>query len=288
MLCKDRLGNVVIGEGSQDRILKKMYGSIPGRAFLHIFTKPIISKAVGMFLSTGLSSRLIPYFIKAGKIDMSEYVSREYSSFNDFFTREIKKNARPVDSDEKALISPADGRISVYKTDENSVFKIKDSYYTVESITRSKAAAKKYMNGYCVIIRLCVDNYHRYCYIDNGILGKSKYINGVLHTVNPYALKHYDIYRENSRECTILHTEHFGDVMQIEVGALMVGKIKNIHTQGTLFKKGSEKGMFEYGGSTIVLLIENNKAVIDGDLMQNTLEGYETKINMGEKIGKSK
>lgn len=288
MLCKDRLGNVVIGEGSQDRILKKMYGSIPGRAFLHIFTKPIISKAVGMFLSTGLSSRLIPYFIKAGKIDMSEYVSREYSSFNDFFTREIKKNARPADSDEQALISPADGRISVYKTDENSVFKIKDSYYTVESITRSKAAAKKYMNGYCVIIRLCVDNYHRYCYIDNGILGKSKYINGVLHTVNPYALKHYDIYRENSRECTILHTEHFGDVMQIEVGALMVGKIKNIHKQGTLFKKGSEKGMFEYGGSTIVLLIENNKAVIDGDLMQNTLDGYETKINMGEKIGKSK
>ena len=67
MLCKDRLGNVVIGEGSQDRILKKMYGSIPGRAFLHIFTKPIISKAVGMFLSTGLTSRLIPYFIKGGK-----------------------------------------------------------------------------------------------------------------------------------------------------------------------------------------------------------------------------
>ena len=146
----------------------------------------------------------------------------------------------------------------------------------------------RYNNGNCEIISLCVDNYHRYCYIDNGVLGKTKFMEGVLHTVNPEALKHYDIYKENSRECSILHTENFGSVMQIEVGALMVGKIKNIHTTGRAFNKGDEKGYFEFGGSTIVLFIEKDKVDIDDDLIQNTLEGYETAVKMGERIGMRK
>lgn len=285
MLCKDRFGNVVIGENSQDNLLKKLYGSVPGRAFLHVLTKPFISRVIGKLLSTGLSAKIVPYFIKSNNIDMSEYIERSYVSFNDFFTREIDTAYRPVNMDENVLISPADGRVSAYKIDENSVFKIKDSYYTVESMTKSPNAAKRYMNGYCVIIRLCVDNYHRYCYPDNGVQGKSKFIEGVLHTVNPEALSYYDIYKENSRECTILHTENFGNVMQIEVGALMVGKIKNSHTKGTAFVKGSEKGMFEFGGSTVVMLIEKDKVNIDEDLIKNTMEGFETAVKMGECIG---
>ncbi len=285
MLCKDRLGTVVIGENSQDGLLKKLYGSFLGRSFLWVLTKPFISKIAGNILSTKISSMIVKSFIDSNSIDMSEYVERSYASFNDFFTREIKPECRPVNMDANVLISPADGRVSAYKIDENSIFKIKDSYYTVESMTKSPAAASRYMNGYCVIIRLCVDNYHRYCYADNGKLGKSKFINGVLHTVNPEALNYYDIYKENSRECTILHTEHFGNIMQIEVGALMVGKIKNNHIKGTSFTKGSEKGMFEFGGSTVVLLIEKDKVIIDEDLIKNTDEGFETSVKMGEQIG---
>lgn len=285
MLCKDRHGNVVIGENSQDNLLKLLYGSVPGRLFLRVLTRPFISGIVGDILNTKLSCGLIQPFIRANDIDMSEYDECEYNSYNEFFTRDIKKSARPVDMDENVLISPSDGRVSAYRIDENSVFRIKDSYYTVQSITNSRAAAERYMNGYCVIVRLCVDNYHRYCYIDNGVLGKTSFIDGVLHTVNPEALAHYDIYKENCRECSILHTEHFGNVMQIEVGALFVGKIKNHHTFGTRFCKGDEKGLFEFGGSTVVLFIEKDKVIIDEDLLLNTENGYETAVKMGEHIG---
>ncbi len=287
MLCKDRQGNTVFGENSQDNFLKLLYGNVIGRSFLRLITKPIVSRVIGNILSTKASCLLINPFIKSNGLDMSDYYERSYCSYNDFFTRELISDARPINQAKNVLITPADGRISVYKIDEDSVFSIKNSYYTVESMLNSKKYAKKYHGGYCVITRLCVDNFHRYCYPDNGIQGKTKFINGVLHTVNPEALNHYNIYKENCRECTLLHTENFGDIMQIEVGALMVGKIKNHHSCGKVFNKGDEKGMFEFGGSTVVMLIEKDKVRIDADLIQNSNEGFETYVKMGECIGKS-
>ena len=151
-------------------------------------------------------------------------------------------------------------------------------------LVKNKKLASKYKNGYCLIFRLCVDDYHRYCYIDNGNKTSNKFINGVLYTVRPVVLGNYNIYKENSREYTILKTENFGDVVHIEVGATIVGRIKNHHEEYT-FKKGEEKGMFEFGGSTIVLLIEKNRVTIDKEILDNTKQGYETVVKYGEKIG---
>ena len=135
-----------------------------------------------------------------------------------------------------------------------------------------------------MIFRLEVDDYHRYCYIDRGFKHKNIHINGELHTVNPIALKNCNIYKRNSREYTVLHTKNFGDVTQVEVGAMMVGKILNHH--GCYhFEKGEEKGMFLFGGSTIVLLVEKNKIIPCAELLENTAQGFETVVKMGEKIG---
>ena len=216
---------------------------------------------------------------------MSDYTERAYVSFNDFFTRDLKPGKRFINRDKEVLISPSDGRVSVYEIDDNMTFNIKDSYYTIESLTHSKKAANYYKGGTCVIIRLCVDNYHRYCYIDNGYKTTNKFIEGVLHTVNPVACEYYDIYNENSRECSLLHTENFGKVMQIEAGALMVGKIVN-YDQVACIHRGDEKGKFEFGGSTIVLLFKKDTVDIDDDLIENTKNGYETAVKMGERIGK--
>lgn len=285
MLCKNRHGDVVIGENSQDNLLKLLYGNILGRFFLHLAIRPVVSKVVGNILSTKISCKLIEPFIKSNNIDMSQYIQCDYSSYNDFFTRKIRPDCRPICMEKNILISPCDGRVSAFEIDENSVFSIKGSFYTVESITGSLKSANHYKGGYCVIIRLCVDNYHRYAYPDNGIQGTSKFIPGVLHTVNPEALAHYDIYKENSRECTVLHTENFGKIMFIEVGALLVGKIKNIYTKGYEFSKGDEKGLFEFGGSTVVMLIEKDRVKLDKDILENTLEGFETAVKLGEQIG---
>ena len=74
-----------------------------------------------------------------------------------------------------------------------------------------------------------------------------------------------------------------GDVVQIEVGALLVGAIRNNHSES--FSKGDEKGYFEYGGSTIILLVENDVVDIDNDILENSKKGIETKVTIGEKIG---
>lgn len=284
MNCKDRNGKVVAFDNGQDKLLGNIYGSVAGRSLLKVITLPVISKIAGFLLDTKFSCILIKSFIKNNNINMDEYVKRDYKSYNDFFTREVKPELRPIDNRSEVLISPSDGRVSVYDINDDSVFTIKNTKYTVESITQSKKAAEIYKGGKFVIVRLCVDNYHRYCYLDNGRKTKNKFIPGVLHTVNPIANDYFDIYKENSRECSVLYTENFGRVMQIEVGALMVGRIKN-HDESGIITKGSEKGMFEFGGSTICLLFEKDTVKIDDDLINNTIEGYETAVKMGEHIG---
>lgn len=139
-----------------------------------------------------------------------------------------------------------------------------------------------------MIFRLCVDDYHRYCYIDNGIQTDNVHIKGELHTVNPIALEKYNIYKRNSREFTILHTDNFGDVVQIEVGAMLVGRIKNHHRNVYRFRKGEEKGMFEYGGSTVVLLFEKDMIEVNSGILENSAKGLETIVKYGAKIGRKK
>ena len=73
-------------------------------------------------------------------------------------------------------------------------------------------------------------------------------------------------------------------MVTMEVGALMVGKIVN-HQKSGLFSKGQEKGYFRFGGSTIVLLFRKDTIEIDRDILQNSIDGIETMVQYGEKIG---
>lgn len=258
-----------------------------GRLFLKVATLPTISKIAGWFMDQKISSFAINRFVKKNNIDVKEYEERKYTSYNDFFTRKIKDGCRKIDMKKNILISPCDSKLTAYEINDKSIFKIKDSYYKVEDLVKNKNLAKKYKDGYCLIFRLCVDDYHRYCYIDNGTKTKNTFINGVLYTVRPIALENYNIYKENSREYTILKTDNFGDVVHIEVGATIVGRIKNHHEEYS-FTKGEEKGMFEFGGSTIVLLIAKDKVILDQEILDNSQQGYETVVKIGEKIGVKK
>ncbi len=261
-----------------------LYRNRIGRFFLKIITLPTISKIAGWFMDKKISAFAIKRFVKKNNIDIDEYEERKYTSYNDFFTRKIKSECRKFDMNKNSLISPCDSKLTVYSIDDKSIFKIKNSYYRVEDLLKDKSLAKKYKDGYCLIFRLCIDDYHRYCYIDDGSKNENKFIKGVLYTVRPIALENYNIYKENSREYTTLKTKNFGDVIHIEVGATIVGRIKNHHEKYS-FSKGEEKGMFEFGGSTIVLLIEKDKVTIDKEILDNTSQGYETVVKIGEKIG---
>ena len=139
-----------------------------------------------------------------------------------------------------------------------------------------------------MILRLTVDDYHHYCYVADGEKSPEVKIPGVFHTVNPVANDVCQIYHENTREYCLLKTEQFGTITMMEVGAMMVGKITNLQPGACEVKKGEEKGYFEFGGSTIVLLLQHGRVRMDSDLIENSENGYETIVRMGERIGKCK
>ena len=200
-------------------ILKFLYNTVPGRAVLKVITSPTISKIGGAYMDSKLSTIHINGFIKNNHIDMSQYEKAKYKSFNEFFTRKILPEKRPVCKDEDALISPCDGRLSAYHIDSDSRFYIKKSRYSIQDLLQGSKAAVDYNGGICLILRLCVDDYHRYGNIDDGVILENKYIRGKLHTVRPIAVNRYPVFVQNSREYTIIKTKNFGRVAQIEVGA---------------------------------------------------------------------
>lgn len=265
-------------------ILRFLYNTVPGRMVLKIITSPTISRIGGAYMDCRVSKIHIKGFIKNNNIDMTQYEKAKYGCFNDCFTRKIKKEMRPINMEENAFIAPCDGRLSAYHISENSDFYIKKSYYSVADLIKNSKKTPDFNGGVCLVFRLCVDDYHRYGYVDDGKIVENNYVPGVLHTVRPIALNRYPVFVQNSREYSVIETNNFGTIAQIEVGALMIGKIKN-HQKSGLVKKGCEKGMFLYGGSTIVVLLEKDKVDIDEKYFRNTANDIETKVKFGSTIG---
>ena len=260
--------------------IKFLYTSIPGRIILKLITNRFVSKMIGMYMNSRLSIKRINKTIKENNIDMSLYENKEYTSYNDFFTR--YKDNLDFDMNEDDFVSPADSKLLAIKLNNKSSFDIKGSIYTLSDIVKEDLT-KKYKNGYALIFRLEVTDYHRYHFIDDGTLDEYKYIKGKLNTVQPIAYNK-KIFHTNCREYTTLHTKNFGEIIEVDVGALCVGKIVN-NKSVKEFKKGDEKGHFEFGGSTIILFVQDNKVIIDNDILLNSALGKETVVSCGEKIG---
>lgn len=286
MDCKDRKGNIIYTDDGQDKFLEKLYGSACGRFLLRFLILPQISKFGGFLLSRSISRIAINPFIRRNEIDMTQYESRKFRSYNDFFTRKIRPECRPCDREETHLIAPCDSRLTVYPITEDSRFTIKNTEYTMESLLRDGCAAREYEGGQLLLFRLTVQDYHRYCYPDSGRLSKIHKIPGVFHTVNPVANDYFPIYKENTRHYCYLESPVFGRMLMMEVGALLVGKICN-YEEDCLAYRGREKGRFDFGGSTIILCLPKGSAVIDSDILSNTKAGFETRVKYGEKIGVS-
>lgn len=277
-LKKDELYDIEISSSQ-----KFLYNTIPGRIILKLIYNRFISNIVGFFLNLRISKPLIKKYITKYDIDMNLYKEKNYTSFNDFFKRELKEINKTNNKND--FISICDSKISIYKIEKDLILNIKNSKYTLEELIKDKIN-KDYENGYCLIYRLEPKDYHHYIFNDDGKILSKKRINGKLHTVNPIVYEKYQVFTENKREVTILKTENFSEIIQIEVGALCVGKIKNRDVKE--FKRYDEKGYFEFGGSTIIQLIKNNQIEIDKELIENTKNDIETQVTIGTVIGGKK
>lgn len=261
--------------------LYRLYHSPAGRSLLKILTAPPLSRAAGAFLDTRASVCLIRPFVSHANICLSDYEQRSFHSFNDFFTRRLAPGVRTVDHTPDALIAPCDGNLSIYPIREGMVVPVKGVPYSIAGLLRSKALADRLEGGLCLVFRLCVDHYHRYAFFDTGRLLRRYQIPGILHTVRPVALEARPVFVENTRAVSLMQTDHFGQAVQVEVGAMLVGRIHN-HAGITHFARGDEKGYFEYGGSTVVLLLQRDACIMDARF---PLSGAERPVRFGEAIG---
>lgn len=279
-----RDGTFVETYDGEKTAIEFLYGNPVGRRLLSFLVQPWVSNTAGFFLDSGVSRFLIGPFVRKNSLDLSDYPLRRYRSFNDFFTRRIVPEKRPIDMDEKHLISPCDGKLTVFPLKEDAVFTIKGCAYTLKTLLKSEELSDRYQGGWGILLRLTVDDYHRYIYPVSGAKSGNCRIPGVYHTVNPRAAQLCPIYQENTREYTVISSDVFGEVLMMEVGAMLVGRISNHHGACSV-ERGQEKGNFEFGGSSIVLLMEPGRYRPDPDLIENSEKGFETVIRQGERIG---
>lgn len=279
------------------KALELLYGDdwlskLFGWPLLHFFAKfPLWSWVYGLWQKAPWSKRKIQPFIKDFELDPSEFLKDPslYLSFNDFFVRKLKPQTRPIAAGKKQAVLPADARYLVYPhIKEAEGFVVKGQKFDLSTLLDDSELAKKYCNGTMVMARLCPSDYHRYHFPCDCIPGQTKFINGWLYSVNPIALKkNIEIFTQNKRAYCVLETEYFGDVIYMEVGATNVGTIHQTYTPYVPVAKGDEVGYFSFGASSLILLFEEGKILLDKDLIEATKNGFEIRGLMGQSMGVS-
>ena len=277
--------------------LKFFYSPKKCRSFFSKILLPIFTKFPGFsawyasLQKTSLSRRKILPFVEKYKINLEDFVEpiESYRSFNSFFCRKIRPEAREIDKRENVAIMPADGRYLVFPNLSKATrYFIKGQKLSLVDLTGSEELAKKYEEGSMVIARLCPTDYHRFHFPFHCKPKNTIYLEGDLYSVNPLALrKKIDILSTNRKMITPLETELFGDVLYIEVGATAVGSIKQTFQLDKMAQKGEEKGYFEFGGSTVILLFEKDRIAFDEDLIEFSNQSLEVRAFFGESLGKA-
>lgn len=272
--------------------LRFAYNTPPGRLLTWAcFARPWFSRLFGWQMKRCGSVRKIRPFIEKYGLDTDDFAQPvdEFDSFNEFFIRELKWGARPVDSDPAAVVFPADGRHMGWQVlgEEDRVF-IKGQQWDLAGLLDGDTElVRRYTGGSMVLSRLCPVDYHHFHYPAGGQVRGLRWMGSALYSVSPIALrKRLSYFWQNKRCMTLIDTEQAGLVCFMEVGATNVGSIHHREAaQGKRVKKGDPKGWFEFGGSSVVTLFEPGRIVLDEDLRARTEEGVELYARVGDRMG---
>lgn len=253
---------------------------------------PFFSALYGFFQKLPFSKRKIVPFIKTYQVDASEFLKpiNQFTSFNDFFIRKLKPEARPIALKKEVAIIPADGRYYFYQNiEEADGFIVKGKKFSLSTLLHNSNLASQFSGASMVMARLCPSDYHRFHFPIDCIPSSSKLINGYLYSVNPISIhQNIHIFTENKRMLCLLKNELFGDVLYLEIGATNVGSIRQTYVPHVPQEKGAEKGYFEFGASALVLLFQRDRIVFDNDLVAATQKELEIHCLMGQSMGEIK
>lgn len=261
-----------------NRAMTFFYGTAAGRVMMQAMLRSGAPRLMAAYMHSRLSKRMVHRYIRRYQIPMEAFHGQKYRNFASFFIRE--KLCPIEDGDPSHLLSPCDGLLSAFPIEENGSFAIKGSHYRLCDLVDDAALAEQYRGGLCLIFRLRASDYHRYAFAADGYIGPSHYIEGQLHSVQPIACEKYPVYRLNRRCWHLLETEEFGPMIQIEVGAMAVGGIVT-EIENARISRGQEMGHFELCGSTIVLLIQKDRAELRQELWDALRERSEIEVRRG-------
>jgi phosphatidylserine decarboxylase len=272
----------------QQMFLSFLYSTNAGYFVKKLMTNGFVNRITRSYYTSRLSKRLIPSFVKKYNINEAEMEKsiNEYQSFNDFFIRKLRPDARTINHDTSIITSPADSKILIFSpiTNETSFF-VKEVTCNLASLLQDPELAQEYEGGTLILLRLAPNDYHRFHFPVDCIPTSTTQIDGIYESVNPIAYKNgYQPLLLNKREVIRLETNNVSDILLIPVGALCVGTIVKTFDCGTNYRKGDEAGYFEFGGSTVVLLFKPNTISVDPEILERSVQGIETAVRVGEQI----
>lgn len=277
----------VYGEAS----LRWAYGTPLGRLALAAFVKrPAFSAWFGRRMSRPASrARIVPFIERYG-LDTAEFAASPgaFGSFNEFFHRRLKPEARPIEPDDDAVVFPADGRhLGFARAAETGGVFVKGQRFDLPELLGDGALAARYAEGPLVLSRLCPVDYHRFHFPAAGTPGEVRRTGGPLFSVSPLALRRNLAYLwTNKRTLTRLATRDFGTVLLMEIGATCVGSIIQTHQPGAPVAKGAEKGYFAFGGSSTITLFEPGAVCLAADLLEHSAGQTELYARIGSVMGR--
>ena len=249
-------------------------------AYQYIIPKHLISRLVGRLAEskTGWLKRMfINWFAEKYQVNMAEAAIEDlnqYACFNDFFTRELKPDARPIDTTFD-MMCPVDGEVSqLGPIEQDDIFQAKGHTYNLATLLGDESHAKDYENGAFATLYLSPKDYHRiHCPVDAELIGMT-YIPGDLFSVNQVTARTIpNLFARNERLVVYLKTEH-GPLAMVFVGATIVASIETVWSgivtppvgpsihhwsyvdQNISFKQNDELGRFRLG-STVVMVAPN-------------------------------
>lgn len=272
-----------------EAFLRWAYGNPLGRLTVELAVKRAwFSRWYGWRMNRPSSRSKVEPFIEAYGLDPSEFAApvASFASFNEFFYRKLKPEARPVDADPKVAVFPADGRhLAVPDVNAARDFYIKGQRFDMAAFLGDAAMAEEFAGGAMLISRLCPVDYHRYHFPVTGEASAPVPTKGPLYSVSPLALRRsLAILWENKRVRTVIESPVFGKVVVMEIGATCVGSIHSTFKPGPV-EKGQEKGYFSFGGSCVVTLFQAGRIRFDGDLLEHSEQSTEVYAKVGERCG---
>jgi phosphatidylserine decarboxylase len=252
------------------------------------FVQKLVSSCTGAWMQSPFSKPRIESFIQNYDIDMKDFIEPHggFSSFNDFFIRALRGGARSFPTQASILGSPAEGRVSLYPlaSGETPLYFKGHALPLIDVLGNNHDLVDQLLGGWAYVVRLCPTDYHRFHFADAGLAHPARRISGLLHSVNPLSLTlNPRAFVENERQLTVQESENFGTLAYLEVGALCVGRIQQTFEPNTVMPRGAEKGYFEFGGSTQILLTGPGVQP-DADLIKNSEKGFETYLRLGEAL----